>query len=100
MDQEFRNCKIWFSTVRDTNKWRDLKRALKEFNDADNKKIKQLKDGTIEQFLLCDDQNNPFYSANQPSKFTYDTLIKAYLKSKNFWQQNFIKNFNRQALVS
>ena len=29
-DEDFRNCKIWFQSERNENKWRDLKRELRE----------------------------------------------------------------------
>jgi len=53
-DEEFRNCKIWFQNERSDNKWRELKRELKECKSAENK-YTELKDGTIAEFHICED---------------------------------------------
>lgn len=82
-DEQFRNCKIWFHNQREESKWLDLKQVLKSQCDV---KYTELRDKTIAEFYICEDENNPFFSVNQESKFTYQALVRSYVTCKKYWQ--------------
>ena len=52
------------------------------------------------EFHICEDENNPFFSVNQQSKFSYQTLVKTYSFAKRFWEENIVRKFSRNQLKS
>ena len=55
--------------------------------------------GTFDELNVSEDENNPFFSVNQTSKFSYESLIKSYINCVSHWKEKISGKFDKLELI-